>query len=267
MTAPPPFIPATAEGHRTPSFLSRPDGAKIAYHGTSGADPQAPGLLFLSGYGSDMEGTKALFLKEQARARGWAFVRFDYQNHGASHGGQAAAVLSTWLDNATAVLKQVCHGRQILIGSSMGGWLALLLARLFPTRLVAIVGIAAAPDFTRALERNHKADRSGAILSDGLTFSAEFLADARRHLLGTVPLALPCPLHLMQGLEDTSVPWKTALNLIDQVIDGEASVLLIKDGDHRLSRPQDLTCLIQILERLMASDAEKRAAIPVLHPK
>jgi pimeloyl-ACP methyl ester carboxylesterase len=257
MTAPA-TAPATAAG---PESLARPDGATIAYHRLPGANP---GIVFLGGFRSDMTGTKALFLEEYCRHRGRAYVRFDYFGHGASSGDIAEGVVSRWRDDAVAVIDSLTEGPQILLGSSMGGWIMLLAALARPERVAALVGIAPAPDFTEELlwprlspEQRRAIGARGAVTlpSDydptGYLYTRSLIEDGRRHLLLGSPIPLDIPVRLLHGLADPSVPWQLSLRLAERLTSRDVTVTLVKDGDHRLSSEPDLARLAHTLDGLL----------------
>ncbi|HEX3535159.1 MAG TPA: alpha/beta hydrolase [Stellaceae bacterium] len=242
--------------------LARPDGATIAYRRSPGA---TPGIVFLGGFRSDMTGTKALFLEEYCRQRGRAFVRFDYFGHGASSGDFALGTIGRWRDDAIAVLDSLTEGPQILVGSSMGGWIMLLAALARPQRIAALVGIAAAPDFTADLlrarlsaEQRRELEQDGSVMlpSDydpaGYLYTKALIDDGNRHLLLRAPIRLAVPVRLLHGLPDASVPWQTSLRLAERLIGWDVTVTLVKDGDHRLSSEVDLARLARTLDELVS---------------
>jgi pimeloyl-ACP methyl ester carboxylesterase len=243
-----------------PAILPRHDGATIAYHRLPGANP---GVVFLEGSRSNMNGAKALFLEEYCRRRGRAYVRFDYFGHGESSGDFGDGTIGRWAEDAVAVLDQLTGGPQILIGSSMGGWIMLLAALARTERIHALVGIAAAPDFTEDLfwERLDAAQRKefrerGVITlpSDydpaGYTYRMSFFDEARQHLVMGEEIALDCPVRLLHGMRDQSVPWQTSLRLAERLRSRDVAVTLVKDGDHRLSTQPDLDRLAATLDEL-----------------
>jgi pimeloyl-ACP methyl ester carboxylesterase len=245
-----------------PEFLLRPDGATIAYHRLAGA---APGIVFLEGSRSNMTGTKALFLEQHCRGRGRAYVRFDYFGHGQSSGDFIDGTIGRWTEDAIAVLDQLTEGKQILVGSSMGGWIMLLAALARKQRIHALVGIAGAPDATEDLlwPRLDQAQRDALLTTGSVTLSSEYdpagytyrlgmIEDGKRHLVMRAPIALDCPVRLLHGLRDPSVPWQTSLRLAEQLDSRDVAVTLVKDGDHRLSTEPDLARLAATLDELVS---------------
>jgi pimeloyl-ACP methyl ester carboxylesterase len=243
-----------------PAILARPGGATIAYHRLPGA---SPGIVFLGGFRSDMTGTKALFLEDYCRGRGRAFVRFDYFGHGASSGDFSLGTIGGWREDAIAVIDSLTSGPQILVGSSMGGWIMLLAALARPGRIAALVGIAGAPDFTEELlwprlspaQREEIVERGRVVLASefdpaGYLYTSTLVEDGRRHLLLRAPLPLDVPVRLLHGLADKSVPWQLSLRIAERLAGRDVAVTLVKDGDHRLSTPADLARLGQTLDAL-----------------
>lgn len=226
-------------------------------------DGQNPGLIFLGGYASDMTGTKASFLADRCAAENRAFVRFDYSGHGQSEGRFADGCIGDWYGDALAIFDQCTTGQQLVIGSSMGGWLALKLACDRPERVKAIIGIAAAPDFTEDLVWNQltaaaqeKMQREGSLAGQGddpLTYSYKLVTEGRQHLLLRAPLPITCPVHLLQGQQDSAVPWQTAWRIRDRLPQAPVTVQLIPTGDHRLSEPDHLAMLWQSVTQLVAT--------------
>ncbi len=240
-----------------PNFLARPDGQRLAYAHLPGSDT-APGLLFCGGFRSDMTGSKALALEAAARARGRACTRFDYFAHGQSSGDFSQGSIGRWLADTLAVLDQVATGPQILIGSSMGGWLATLAALARPTRCAGLVLIAPALDFTEALMWAQMTPAQRAVLErDGVLrepsqysdqpyeYFHHLIVEGRQHLLLDRPIELACPVRILQGMNDPDVPWQHALRIIQAFSGGDVRLTLLKDGDHRLSRPEDIALLIE----------------------
>ena len=248
-------------------ILHAPDGETIAYHVLEG---KAPGVMVLGGLMSDMSGTKALALEAHCRAQGRAFTRFDYFGHGESSGAFTDGTIGRWHADTLQVLDCVAQGPQILVGSSMGGWQMLLAARARPERTAGMIGVAAAPDFTDDLMWNQFDDGMKARLEEeGIVYlpsdyedtpypvSRALIEDGRDHMLLRAPLALDCPLHLIQGMADKDVPWQMAVRIAEAVAGGDVTVTLVKDGDHRLSRDADLARLLGAVDA-MALRAARR---------
>jgi pimeloyl-ACP methyl ester carboxylesterase len=253
-----------------PQFLTTAQGRRLAFHRRPGSDaggkPGArPGVVFLGGFRSDMTGTKAQFLDDWARDRGRAFLRFDYSGHGASAGDFLDGAIGDWAQDAAAALDALTEGPQVLVGSSMGGWIALLLARARPARLAALVGIAAAPDFTEdSMWAGFDATRRADLLNRGrvelpsdyddgpYVITRRLIEDGRNHLVLRSPLALPCPVRLLQGTADTDVPPAVALRLLDHLQGPDIRLTLVKAADHRFSSPACLDLLARTLDELPA---------------
>jgi pimeloyl-ACP methyl ester carboxylesterase len=236
-----------------PNFLTTPQGRRIAYDRIGGREP---GVVFLHGLRSDMTGTKALALADWARRTGRAFVRFDCSGHGRSSGRFEEGAIGDWLADALAVLNLLTGGPQVLVGSSMGGWLALLLARAVPGRVRGLVGIAAAPDFTEdsmwaqateaqrtALLRDGFIQRPGDYGDDPYVITRRLIEDGRAHLVLRGPLSLPFPVRLLHGTADTDVPPAVALRLLDHATSPDIRLTLVKDADHRFSSPACLALI------------------------
>ena len=233
-----------------PSRLERPDGHTIAYHAAAG---KRPGVIFLGGFMSNMSGTKAAALDDFCRRQGRAYVRFDYLGHGASSGRFVDGAIGRWTDDAVAVIDAATTGPQVLVGSSMGGWLMLLAALERPRRVCGLVGSAAAPDFTEHLWREVFDDaQRKALMRDGVVdlpsdygdepypITRELIEDGRKHLLLHAPIPIACPVRLIHGMADADVPWRTSLALAGKLESGDVEVSLVKDGGHNLSEPADL---------------------------
>ncbi|RYI99367.1 MAG: alpha/beta hydrolase, partial [Acetobacteraceae bacterium] len=226
--------------------LDRGDGIELAWRRVPGREP---GVVFLGGFNSDMTGSKAEDLSAFCAARGQAFLRLDYSGHGASGGRFEDGTIGRWAEDAAAVIAALTSGPQVLVGSSMGGWIGMLLAVRQPERVAALVGIAAAPDFTPRIEAMLPPEVKAIIARDGLWYrpsqygapfpiTAKLLEEGRDHLLLQAPVPIAVPVRLLQGQADPDVPWETALKIAGAVTGGDVQVLLVKDGDHRLSRPE-----------------------------
>lgn len=223
---------------------------------------RGPGVMFLPGFRSDMGGTKALALRDHCAARGQALLRFDYSGHGESAGRFEDGTIGRWAQDALAVFDALTEGRQILVGSSMGGWIATLLARARPDRVAGLLLLAPAPDFTEALMWPAFApEQRVALMRDGVIHlpsqygeptpvTRALIEDGKRHLLLDAPIPLHCPVRILQGMADPDVPWRHALRLVEALESTDVRLHLIKDGDHRLSRPEDLALLGETLDQL-----------------
>jgi pimeloyl-ACP methyl ester carboxylesterase len=246
-------------------FLARDDGERLAWRRVAGAGPT---LIWLGGFRSDMAGTKAEALAQWVSAAGRAYVRFDYLGHGESSGDFAAkGTITRWREDALAVIDQLTDGPLLLVGSSMGGWIACLAAMARPRRIHAMALIAPAPDFTEklmapgippegreALARDGVWRRPSLYSDDGYPITRALLEDgARWSILGSEPVPIEVPVRILQGADDPDVPWTHALQLAQQLKSADVVFTLIKDGDHRLSRPQDIERLIAVIEELVAA--------------
>ena len=202
-----------------------------------------------------MTGTKALWLEDWARARGRAFLRFDYRGHGASSGDFLDGAIGDWADDAAEAVSRLTQGPQILVGSSMGGWIALLLARRLSERVAGLVGIAAAPDFTediwarmdeaqqRQLMAAGRIEQPSDYSDEPYVITRRLIEDGRDQLVLRAPLALPFPVRLLQGTADMDVPVSVALRLLDHIDCPDARLTLVKDADHRFSGPRELALI------------------------
>lgn len=237
-------------------FHALPDGRRIAFRHAAGAGPT---LVFLPGYMSDMAGGKATAVFDSAVTQGRASLLLDYSGCGQSDGDFADGTLSRWRDEVLSLIDAQVEGPVVLIGSSMGGWLMLLIGLALGDRLAGLVGIAAAPDFT---DWGYDADQQ-ALLASGQTVlednpygleptptHAAFWTDGQAQRLLDGPIALTCPLRLLHGQRDPDVPWELALTLAEQLHSDDVQVTLIKDGDHRLSRDADIALLLRTIAEL-----------------
>jgi pimeloyl-ACP methyl ester carboxylesterase len=235
-----------------PLMFLAPSGRRLAFHQLEGSHP---GILFLGGFRSDMTGTKAMFLESWARTHSRAYLRFDYSGHGASSGRFEDGCIGDWLDDALAILDAVTSGPQVIVGSSMGGWIALLLARARPDRVAGLVGIAAAPDFTEDSMWSNFTDRDRRrLLDEGLVLvpsayggpypvTRRLIEDGRNHLVLRAPLHLPMPVRLLQGTADVDVPEAVALRLLVCATGHDIALTLVKGADHRFSEPDNLALI------------------------
>ena len=234
-----------------PAFLARPDGTRLAYRHRPGAGPT---VIFLPGFMSDMRGSKAEALDAWAAARGRAFLRLDYSGCGESGGAFAEGTISRWRDDALAVIDAAADGPVVLVGSSMGGWIALLIAAALPEQVAALVGIAAAPDFC---DWGDLAGLDGPVElpsdygPEPTLYTAALIADGRANRVLDAPIPYAGPVRLLQGQADLDVPWSLSHDIARVLGSADVQVTLVKDGDHRLSRPQDLALLAATLDRLL----------------
>jgi pimeloyl-ACP methyl ester carboxylesterase len=232
-------------------------------------DGGAPGLFWLGGFKSDMKGTKAVALDDWAARQGRACVRFDYSGHGESGGDFTEGTIGRWLEDSLAVLDACCRGPQIAIGSSMGGWLALLMTRELARRaqpaaaqIAGLVLIAPAVDFTeelmwkrfppevkREIEQTGSWQRPSQYSEEPYPITRRLIEEGRNHLLLGGMIETGCPVRVLQGVQDPDVPWQHAVELVSRFARDDVVLTMVKDGDHRLSRPEDI-------ERLLAAVAE-----------
>jgi pimeloyl-ACP methyl ester carboxylesterase len=241
--------------------IDRGDGIHLAYELTPG---RSPTLVFLPGFMSDMTGDKATMLAAFAAERGHASLRLDYSGHGASSGRFEDGTIGRWSEDVLVLTDRLTHGPILLVGSSMGGWIALLVALARPARIHALVGVAAAPDFTEDLIWAGLSEQAKAALQrDGLlrfpsvyggsqVMTRALVEDGRKRLVLRAPIPLACPIRLLHGQRDPDVPWQTALRIAEQAHSADVEIHLIKDGGHRLSRPQDLAALRSLVAPLLA---------------
>jgi pimeloyl-ACP methyl ester carboxylesterase len=239
--------------------LGRPDGETLAWRRIPGVGPT---VVWLGGFRSDMSGTKAQVLADWAQDAGRDYLRFDYFAHGLSSGDFAKGTITRWREDALAVLDELTQGPVVLVGSSMGGWISCLAAMADPARVAAMVLIAPAPDFTEKLMEPEFDDAARAALArdgvwlqpsdygDPLPITAAFLEDGARWSILPGPVPIRCPVRVLQGGEDPDVPWTHALELANSLESQDVVFSLIKDGDHRLSRPQDLQRLVRAVEEV-----------------
>ena len=241
---------------RQTRFHTLPDGRRIAFRQTEGS---GPALVFLPGYMSDMAGGKACAVFDWAQAHGRSCLLLDYSGCGESPGRFADGTLSRWRDEVLALIAAYCPGPVVLIGSSMGGWLMLLVALCIPNRVAALVGIAAAPDFTAwgFIDEQQAELLAGETVLEENAYGPQptptfpgFWADGQGNLLLDTEIGLTCPVRLLHGQEDGDVPWQVSLRLAAALRSGDVQVTLIKDGDHRLSRDADIALLLRTLAAL-----------------
>lgn len=244
------------EAAAPPSLFIRPDGLRLAYRHRAG---ETPTLVFLPGYMSDMEGGKAAALDAWAAAQGRAMLRLDYAGCGVSEGRFVDGTLASWRDDVLMLIDALVKGPIILVGSSMGGWIALLVAIARPNRIAAVVGIAAAPDFTEwgftdadkaLLHTAGRIEEPSAYSTDPYVTTLDFWKSGQSLRLLEGEIAIDCPVRLLHGQQDDDVPWEIALRTAARLRSSDVQMLLIKDGDHRLSRDSDIALLIRTIDAL-----------------
>lgn len=240
-----------------PAFYARPDGLRLAYRQSGGVGPT---LIFLPGYMSDMEGGKAVALHRWAQAQGRAMLRLDYAGNGASQGRFADETLANWRDDVLLLMDALTQGPAVLVGSSMGGWLALLVALARPERVAGVVGIAAAPDFTAwgftdadkaLLATEGRIEEPTPYGDQPYVTTLAFWQSGQALRLLEGEIGLDCPVRLIHGQADPDVPWEIALRTAARLRSSDVQTLLIKDGDHRLSRDGDIALLIRTITTLL----------------
>jgi len=257
------------------AYRRRPAAVASQLANQSDAIPASPTVVFLSGFKSDMTGSKATALDQFCNARGLGFLRFDYSGHGESSGDFLDGTISLWTADALAVIDTLTEGPLILVGSSMGGWIMLLAALQRRARIKGLIGVAAAPDFTEELiwrglsgGDQHRLMAQGR-LEQPSEYSAEptvitraLIEDGRKHLLLGAAIDLTMPVRLLHGMADPDVPYRHSVRLAEKLTARDVRVTLIKDGDHRLSRPQDLALLNDAVAGLAQSPAASSARNP-----
>lgn len=247
------------------TFITQ-QGYRIAYHTTSG---QGVGVVFCCGYRSDMHSTKATALAEYCAKKNIPFTRFDYFAHGKSEGDFVDFTIGNAMRDALEVLDNVAMGPQILIGSSMGSWVALNAALERKGQVRGLIGIASAPDFTERLmvarmtpeQRIEMADKGliwaySEFTQSDYPITQRFITEARTHLLLDDSIGLEIPIHLLHGQADIDVPWETSIALAERLMSDEVTVTLVKDGDHRLNRPADLALMTNALARMLSVESQ-----------
>ncbi len=249
-------------------FFDAPSGRRLAYHLVEG---EKPGVVFLGGFKSDMEGSKATFLQEMAKNQGRAFLRFDYSGHGQSSGEFTEGCIGDWAQDASEIISALTDGPQVIIGSSMGGWIALLLAREMPERFQALIGIAAAPDFTEnsiwagldgaqraTLMKEGQIELPSEYADSPYIFTRHLIEDGRKQRVLKAPLPLPFPVRLLQGTADASVKLSVPLQIIEHATAADIRLTFVKGADHSFSSPTCLALIAATLEALPAQVAKSQ---------
>lgn len=242
----------------TVQFLKRENLPALAYHKSEGS-AEKPAIVFLGGFRSDMEGTKALYLEEQCKAAGYCYVRFDYRGHGQSEGVFEEACISDWLADTLDILNHCTSGKIVLVGSSMGGWLSLLAALKIAERVQTIIGLAAAPDFTTWMERDMTPKQKAEMMEKGAIdlpndysdepyiITRKLIEDGRENCLLNDDIDLNMPVRLIQGKKDADVPWEVAEQIKNAITGKDVQTIYIEEADHRLSSPEELEVLKRTL--------------------
>lgn len=245
----------------SPNFLARDQGHQVAYHRLAG---ESPGVIFCGGFMSDMTGTKAQTLEAHCASQGRAFVRFDYLGHGQSSGEFADGTIGRWQQDALAVFDELTAGPQVVVGSSMGGWISLLLALQRPERVQGLLLLAPAPDFTEEIFNEEFSDDERAQLSQQgqvlrptdygdqpYTITENLINEGRQQLLlNRDQIQVNCPVHIVHGMQDSDVAWQRSLLLTEKLQSQRVALHYIKHGDHRLSEPEDLQRMCNLTEAL-----------------
>ncbi len=247
-----------------PKFITTTDGLSIAYNFLPG---NSPAVIFMPGFFSHMQGTKALWLEKCCRERGQAYVRFDYRGHGESDGKFEEGTVSDWLNDTLLILDNIAPTPVVAVGSSMGGWIALLAALARPDIIAGLVGIASSPDFTQSIyeermsdAQRNEMDEKGFISSpseyqeEPVIITRELIEDGKKHLLlNREKLNLDVPVCLIHGKKDADVSWKKSLELQKKIGSNRCELILVPDGEHRLSRPQDLKLIDRLVQKITSS--------------
>lgn len=243
------------------SYLLRQNAPAIAYIKQEGKNPALPTVVFLHGFHSDMRGSKAQFLADECAKTAQSYLRFDYSGHGESEGDFKDGTIGQWMNDAIDAIDELTHGKLILVGSSMGGWIGLLAALARKDRIAGFIGLAAAPDFTKWMRKEFSAAQKEMLAHNGYflresdygdpyPITLHFLEDGNDYCLLEGPIDLDVPVRLVQGMVDVDVPWQTAQKIADKMTGQDKEVYLQEDGDHRLSREEDLALLARLVREL-----------------
>ena len=247
-------------------FHKTDDGQKLAFSQVNGDKniKNLPGVVFLSGLKSDKEGTKAIFLSQWAEKNNRDFLRFDYRGHGASSGTFEETSISDWLEDTKSIVLSLTSGPQILVGSSLGGWIALLFARLYPQKVAGIIGIAAAPDFTakyainnltkdqrQELKTTGKLSFDSEYFEDPLVITQKLIEDGNQHLILTKNQCIDCPVRLFHGSLDEDVPLSTSIDILKSLSSVDMQLQIIKGIDHRFSTAECLELIKETVEQML----------------
>uniref|UniRef100_H3AV70 Palmitoyl-protein thioesterase ABHD10, mitochondrial n=2 Tax=Latimeria chalumnae TaxID=7897 RepID=H3AV70_LATCH len=242
-------------------FLSRPNLPKLAYQSLKGKNP---GVVYLPGFGTTMAAQKAIALEEFCKSLGHAFIRFDYTGCGASEGNNAECTLGRWKKDVLSVLDELTKGPQILVGSSMGGWLMLLVALSRPDRIAALVGVSTAADFFVSAYNRLPIDVRKEIedagewklytrqIEEGVyNIQYSFIKEAQNHCLLNSPIPITCPVRLIHGMKDEDVPWQISMQVADRLLSTDVDVILRKHGQHRMTEKDDIKLMVYTVDDLI----------------
>lgn len=243
------------------SFLHREGQPSLAYRYQKGVHGDLPLVVFCGGFRSDMEGTKAAYLGEQCDKAGYSYIRFDYRGHGQSEGVFEDGTIGIWKDDALAIIDMTKTEKIVIVGSSMGGWISLLCALERKDRICGLVGLAAAPDFTREIRdmmdetQRAEYDRQGWVAiendyAEPYKITKNLIEEGEAQCLLDGPINIDVPVRLIQGMKDTDVQWQTAQRISNALRAQDKNVYLVEDGDHRLSRPEDLSLIWRSVEEV-----------------
>lgn len=251
-----------------PETFITPQGRTIAYHKTEGSEPT---VIFLGGFRSDMTGSKALALESFCKEKGQAFIRFDYSGHGQSSGKFEEGTIGQWAEDAMAVIDKLGSEQNILVGSSMGGWLMLLAALEKPEKVAALIGIASAPDFTEHLlldsfseEQREELKTNGVVQvpncydDEPYPITLELIAESGNHLVLDDVIDIRCPVHLIHGLQDEDVPWEFSVTLNEKLRTKDVKTTLVDDGDHRMSSEKHIGIILKTLDRMLTKISDSQ---------
>ena len=243
------------------NFIKTPHGSTIAYNQIKG---KKTGIVFLSGFGSDMQGKKALFIEKWAKDNDHSFLRFDYSGHGLSSGELMHTCFSDWYNDTQYLIKKVTRGQQLLVGSSMGGWIMLMLAKRIPNKINSMIGLAPAPDFPKLLiwDKMDKVQQARLVKEKNINitnkdgsnseFSYKLIKDSFKNLVHKEPIKFKGPVYLFHGMKDYDVPYTISIDIINNIIGSKnIRLLLEKEGGHRLSEINQLTTIKNIISEIL----------------
>ena len=239
--------------HKT---ITHPDGSRLAFFSYKGSEP---GIIFFSGYKSDMNGTKACSIERFCIEQNISFTKFDYYGHGKSDGKFEDGTITRWLEDSILIFDKITEGKQILIGSSMGSWIMFLLAAKRKLNIACVIGIASAPDFTKSFWKNAKLDVKKELIEKGIFWqnslysddktpiTYKFIIDSKKFYILKDKISLDCPVRLIHGLNDKDASYKNSIKLAKKITSPDISIHFLPEGDHRLSKPNEINCIIQLI--------------------